>query len=142
APIELDDSLPPALSKLIMKLLAKNPDDRPQSAQAVAERLEVICERIAELEHNQRKVDRPAPIERVRTGKPTKPAMQRRWLIAAGAVGVLLLLLVVLLWAGGILRVRTPEGVLVVEVNEPRPDVYVDGTRVSVAWEQGGTKAE
>jgi serine/threonine protein kinase len=37
APREVDPSVPPGLSALIMKLLEKNPDDRPASARAVAE---------------------------------------------------------------------------------------------------------
>ena len=36
-------ALPPALSELIMRLLAKGPEDRPASAQAVAETLEGIA---------------------------------------------------------------------------------------------------
>jgi hypothetical protein len=46
-------------------------------------------------------------------------------LLLAGAVG---------LWAGGVFRLRTPEGVLVIEVNKPNPDVYVDGAKVAVTW--------
>src|SRR5262249_46427506 len=37
---------------------------------------------------------------------------------------------------------RTPEGTLVVEVNVPNPDVYVDGGKVTVRWDKGGQKAE
>jgi eukaryotic-like serine/threonine-protein kinase len=39
---ELNPDLPPALSKLVMKLLAKDPKDRPESADEVRERLERI----------------------------------------------------------------------------------------------------
>jgi serine/threonine protein kinase len=46
------------------------------------------------------------------------------------------------LWAAGVFHVRTAEGTLVVEVNEPNPDVYVDGAKVTVAWQNGGVKAE
>ena len=46
------------------------------------------------------------------------------------------------LWAAGVFRVRTADGTLVVEVNEPNPDVYVDGEKVTVAWQNGGVKAE
>jgi hypothetical protein len=46
------------------------------------------------------------------------------------------------LWAAGVFRVRTADGTLVVEVNEPNPDVYVDGEKVTVAWQNGGVRAE
>ncbi|HEV3445082.1 MAG TPA: serine/threonine-protein kinase [Gemmataceae bacterium] len=42
-PHELQSGLPPALSKLIMDLLAKEPGERPASAQAVVETLEHIA---------------------------------------------------------------------------------------------------
>jgi predicted Ser/Thr protein kinase len=42
-PAELDPSLPPALSDLIMRLLAKKPVERPPSAQAVADELAAIA---------------------------------------------------------------------------------------------------
>ena len=65
----------------------------------------------------------------------------KRWLIGAGvAAGVLLL--GVLLWAV-VVRVKTADGsVLVVEVNEPNADVFVDGDKVTVTWGEGGKKGE
>jgi formylglycine-generating enzyme required for sulfatase activity/predicted Ser/Thr protein kinase len=46
------------------------------------------------------------------------------------------------LWAAGVIRLRTSEGILVVEVNEPNSDVFVDGEQVTVTWDAGGHKAE
>jgi hypothetical protein len=68
------------------------------------------------------------------------PSSKRNWLIGGGiAVGALL----IGLWgAGGVLRVRTPEGTLVLKVNVPNPDVYVDGEKVKVSWDKGGKEAE
>ncbi len=37
---------------------------------------------------------------------------------------------------------RTADGILVVRVNEPSPDLYVDGEKVTVVWQDGGVKAE
>jgi hypothetical protein len=37
---------------------------------------------------------------------------------------------------------KIKEGILVVEVNEPNPDVYVDGDKVRVTWANGGKQAE
>ena len=45
-------------------------------------------------------------------------------------------------WAGGVPRVRIAGGILVVQVNAPSPDLYVDGEKVSVVWQDGGVKAE
>ncbi len=67
-----------------------------------------------------------------------QPSSKRRLLIAAGV----LLLGLVGLWAGGVFRVKTPEGTLVVQVNAPNPDVYVDGRKVTVSWDEGGKRAE
>jgi FKBP-type peptidyl-prolyl cis-trans isomerase len=53
-----------------------------------------------------------------------------------------LLVSLVGLWAVGVFRVRTPEGILVVDVNEPNPDVFVDGEKVVVTWANGGKRAE
>src|SRR5262249_42862104 len=39
-------------------------------------------------------------------------------------------------------QAKIKDGILVVEVNEPNPDVYVDGDKVTVAWGNGGTKTE
>ncbi len=37
---------------------------------------------------------------------------------------------------------RTADGILVIEVNEPDPDLYVDGEKVTITWQNGGVKAE
>jgi formylglycine-generating enzyme required for sulfatase activity len=58
-----------------------------------------------------------------------------------GVVAALLLAGVAGLWAGGVFRLRTAEGILVVEVNEKNPDVYVDGERMTVTWGEGGKSA-
>src|SRR5438270_13166155 len=71
-----------------------------------------------------------------------KPPPWRKWLIGgASAAGVLLLGLLGL-WAGGVIRLKTPEGTLVVKVNVANPDVYVDGRKITVRWDKGGKKAE
>ena len=52
-----------------------------------------------------------------------------------------MLLLGVLLWAA-VVRVKTADGsVLVVEVNEPNADVFVDGDKVTVTWGEGRRRA-
>jgi hypothetical protein len=46
------------------------------------------------------------------------------------------------LLAGGVFKVKTKDGILVVEVNEPNSEVYVDGERVTLSWDSSGKKAE
>ena len=58
----------------------------------------------------------------------------------AGA-GVAMLLALVILWA--VFRVKTADGsILVIEVNEPNADVFVDGEKVAVTWDKGSKRAE
>jgi hypothetical protein len=59
------------------------------------------------------------------------------------------LLLVSLLFVGLVtlsavivFRLKTNEGILVVEVNEPNAEVFVDGNKATVTWADGGKKAE
>jgi serine/threonine protein kinase len=75
---------------------------------------------------------------------PPGPPVWRRPAVRIGA-GVALLVLATLggLWAAGVFRVKTADGsVLIVEVNEPNPDVYVDGEKITVTWGGGGKRAE
>ncbi|HEY7329150.1 MAG TPA: family 16 glycoside hydrolase [Gemmataceae bacterium] len=70
----------------------------------------------------------------------------RKWLMGGGiALGVLLLTLLGM-WASGMfqgkVKVKTEDGILVLEVNEPNPVVLVDGQTVTVSWLNGGRKAE
>jgi WD40 repeat protein len=83
--------VPPVLSDLIMRLLAKKPGDRPPSAQAVVDALQAITQ-------DQTTVLRPAataPRSAVKR-KATAPAVElapppvrRRWVVPAGAALVL-----------------------------------------------------
>jgi WD40 repeat protein len=118
-PRELEPALPKALSDLILRLLARDPADRPSSAHAVAQTLAHIAEDLA---------------------RPAAAVRSRRWWPAAGIAAALAAVLIGL-WAGGVIRLRSPDGILVVEVNEPNPDVFVDGDRMTVAWDKGGKKA-
>jgi WD40 repeat protein len=72
-----------------------------------------------------------------RAGRRRIPAWA--WLVGAGG-GVALLLAV--LWAVGVFRVNTKDGVYEVEVNEPNADVFVDGEKTTVTWNNGGKQAE
>ena len=83
--------------------------------------------------------------ETIQTADATGDEGQSKRRIGIGlAVGVacVLLSIAIGLWAGGVIRVRTADGILVIKVNEPNPDLYVDGEKVTVTWQNGGMKAE
>jgi formylglycine-generating enzyme required for sulfatase activity/serine/threonine protein kinase len=145
APHELEPNVPPALSKLIQELLAKDPAKRPESAQAVAEALARMAVAVQPFVPSTEAVDSP-PRHSDSTTQPTQALksptnIKRRWLIGAG-VAACGLLAFTLLWAGGVIRVKTTEGIVVIYVNEPNPDVYVDGEMITVTWDNGGRIAQ
>jgi serine/threonine protein kinase len=85
--------------------------------------------------------DLPPPEKASGAGKPPKPWFWSNHPVGTG-VACALLTIAIGLWAGGLIRVRTADGILVVQVNEPNPDLYVDGEKVTIAWQNGGVKAE
>ena len=123
---EVNPEIPDWLADIIVKLLAKDPDDRYASAAQVATVLEG---RLAELQ-------RPMP---TRIEAPTlaiaAPPPRRR---LATAAFVILGVLAVLGWTEAtavtnvsellatILRIKTAEGTLLVQVDDPAVDVSVD----------------
>jgi hypothetical protein len=128
APHELCPEVPPALSALIMSLLAKNPDDRPATARAVADALAAISEGGAP-------VELPSPFAElspvsvtsvlhgsaaaVPVGLPLRGAAgrgRRAWWIAAGLV---CLAVAVALGAWARTAAGRGQGDLVVEADGP-----------------------
>ncbi len=157
---EVRPDVPEELSAVVAKMLAKAPAERYQEPKEVAaalapfsrsgakpagaessvkpaasarqetqlERSSVVAEGLKEATH--------------RTPRPsaTKPAVRKWWPIGVG-VGVAVLLGLVIL--GVVIHLKNKDGTnLVVEVNEPNADVFVDGEKVTVTWDEGGKKAE
>jgi hypothetical protein len=139
--------VPARLSELIARLHAKDPADRPTSAQEVAD---VLAERLMDLSepHTLRfrathEAGRSGQrIGGVTTPYPASPRARfgrRRWLWAAAAV---LFLLVAGLGVseatgvsdvrGTVIRLFSPDGTLVVEVDDPGVSVTVDGGDVVI----------
>jgi hypothetical protein len=92
--------------------------------------------------------DAAPPTKKAKKGRATAkpepaPWWKRRAVLAAGGAGVALVLALAILSAAGVFRLKTADGtILIVEVNEPNPDVFVDGEKVTVTWDAGGKKAE
>ena len=126
---EVNPDVPEALCRVIERLHAKKPADRPASAQEVAD---LLAEMLAGLQ-GQGPAAPPA-----RPADPGRVGSCRRWLWAAAAV----VLLVAGLGVGeatGVTDVRgtairlfSPDGTLVVEVDDPGVSVSVDGADVVI----------
>ena len=91
--------------------------------------------------------DATAPIPAVKKAKRGRVVAAanrppKSFVIGAGVTVCLLLAALGILWAGGVFKVKTADGILVVQVNEPNAEVFVDGDRMTVSWDDGGTKAE
>jgi hypothetical protein len=124
-PCEVESTLPPALSDLILKLLAKEPGDRPPSAQAVAEALERMA----------REPAAPGAVRRV-SGK--------KWFLLAGvAAGILLVGLIGLagLWLSGVFKVKTNPGTIVPEDDQrfTAGSVWMGKRTYREGWYKGAT---
>ena len=131
---ENNPEIPNWLAAIIEKLLAKDPDDRFQSAAEVAELLSKC------LSHLQDPGSTPfpgtiPPLKR----QPAKAARpQRPWLVAA----LILIAVGMMLGAteatgvtnvsGTVVRIVTGEGTLVVEVDDPTVEVTLDGEELSI----------
>jgi hypothetical protein len=63
------------------------------------------------------------------------------WLWQAAAVGVLLLALIAV-WATGVLKIKTPEGYIVLSDLPDQATVLVDGKKATVRWPDGDGPAE
>jgi hypothetical protein len=114
-PQQLNQGLPPALCDLLLCLLAKQPDERPESAQRVVETLTAIT-------HGQAPaVGLPAP----RIAPAALPRRRRHYLVAAA-------LLLGLLGVAGyllgpiVIRFVCNEGELVISIDDPQIQAIID----------------
>jgi anti-sigma factor RsiW/antitoxin (DNA-binding transcriptional repressor) of toxin-antitoxin stability system len=129
-PVEsLRRELPAPLVALVKRMLAKSPNDRPQTPKEVADALAPFA----------RAAIGPADAETLAmSALPPPPAPpRRRWVIPATAAAGLALLGFGL-WAGSVFKPKSTDGLVVVEVNEPNAAVFVDGEPTAVTWASGG----
>jgi hypothetical protein len=131
---EVNPDIPEGLCRVIARLHAKSPADRPASAQEVAD---LLAELLAKLNQGGPRLADGTSVGpgRARQAGPTR----RRWLCAAAAL-VLLCVGLGLSEATGVTNVRgtvirllSPEGTLVVEIDDPGVSVTVDGGDVVIS---------
>ncbi len=152
---ERRSDVPKPLSDLVDRMLAKNPADRPQSPLQVAELLEPFAtsqSTIAEPvevpvdpgpESGGISIVVPAPVRPIKKPNRLRAALQVLlqqwrsstrppwfWPVVGGGAAALLLLVVFA--ALGIMKVRTPEGTIVIENVPADAEVLVDGNKVKL----------
>ncbi|QDU94037.1 WD40 repeat domain-containing serine/threonine protein kinase [Lignipirellula cremea] len=128
---EVRSTLHPSFCKLVRELLEKDPADRPQSAQEVADTLAAIKEVLTAGAPQSMKAGPPTP-KLARQGAPAGSARKssgskRVWLAGLG-----LLALAGLLAAGIVLNLKTPAGMIVLEIDDPNAIgsvVTIDGDK-------------
>jgi Protein kinase domain len=164
-PSEFRADLDVQMEAICLKALAKAPEDRFASCRAFADALQnwqtlrdsPDPKGVAALVEPAPQPVAAAPtVSLVRKGTTLSPdvpgeespleeleAAGRRWqFLGVIAAAVVVLALAIWLVVGVVIKVMTTEGVLVVEVNEPNAEVFVDGKKVTVTWGDGGKKAE
>jgi serine/threonine protein kinase len=130
---EINPDIPEPLCQLIGRLHAKKPADRPASATEVADLLTAM---LADLNFGRSLLPNgtSVPQSRARQSRPGR----RKWLWAAAALGLLTAGLGlgeatgVVNMSGTVLHLPSPEGTLVVEVDDPGVSVTVDGADVVI----------
>ncbi len=124
--------IPAWLAAIIMRLLSKHPSDRYESASAVAE---LLGQCLAHVQGSDRSAP---PALLARPGLVAPRVARRRWVLSGLlATAASLILGIVGLAAAGpnevlnllatIIRIKTPEGTLVVEVDDPATHLTIDG---------------
>jgi serine/threonine protein kinase len=130
---EVNPDVPEALCRLIERLHAKKPADRPASAREVADLLAGL---LADLQGQGLRVlsSEAAPLP----APPRRTVSPRPWLWAAAALALLVAGLGlgeatgVTDVRGTVVRLFSPDGTLVVEVDDPGVSVAVDGADVVI----------
>jgi WD40 repeat protein len=129
---EINPRIPDWLVEIMNRLHAKEPARRFQSAAEVAT---VFAECLAQVQTPT--VPRPAASSFWPTAlgprQGIKPKADRRWPRIAWAAALLICTLGLVAWAATVFRIRTPDGTLVVEVNDPDVQVTVDGQDVIIS---------
>src|SRR5205085_2891991 len=127
---EVRPDVPAGLAAVAAKMMAKAPADRFPTPRGVADALVPFFRNpaggVAEVFRSAATSIEPA------AAPPPAPAHRRpRWGIPVLAAALALAGLIGM-WVGGVFRVQTPAGVLVVAVDEEGAEVVIDGQTVTV----------
>jgi formylglycine-generating enzyme required for sulfatase activity/serine/threonine protein kinase len=128
-PAAVNPEVPPALSDLVMRLLAKKPEQRPESAQTVAATLQDIEGQTATWKSRPQPKPRPGqeagtvqmPAARPQLGRFGKKRRPWLWLVAAGVLGLGMVAAIILFW-------RTSTGTVRIESDDPSVEIVFDQT--------------
>jgi len=141
-PVSLNSEVPTELSDLVMHLLAKKPEDRPESAKAVVESLQEIEGQTAETTAVPGRKTKTAQMTaapggktgqvkkgggtkqteaaRTQVGEPAKRRLPLLWLVGGGVLGLgVLAAAVILFW-------QTPYGAVRIESDDPNVEIVFD----------------
>ncbi len=156
---QLVPGLPPELARLVHRLLAKYPNQRPQSAAEVYRELVALEKRLQASPKSQAvpapppPPGQPAPAQSPPSASPPAPPgpfpqpplhprrkpLSRRidpltwFLFLAGGMAALVLLAMM-----AVFFLRTDKGVIRVEINDPQVEVQLKGTNITLRGVQGG----
>ncbi len=137
---EVNSDVPPWLAEIIGKLHARNPAERFQTAAEVAD---LLSRHLAEV---QQGLPASAPIVTPPASQPAPRPSQlfrkRTWAVAATLLLPLIAGFFVVTEATGVtnvseyiatvLRIKTPDGTLVIETDDPAIEVMVDGEDIKI----------
>ncbi len=155
-PLEsLRPDVPPGLAALVARMLAKDPDQRPQTPKEVAEALAPYGKAGAGRAEPDKSVSgksamrkspaswgtsnatsariKESPFEALEEGPASHPSAKRptRWLVPV--VGAASVLLAVSVLAGVLLTIKTKDGVVTLQVDPPDAEVTVEEGRITVS---------
>ncbi len=134
APIKINKALPMELSKLVMKLLQKDPAKRTGSAAEVVQAIQAIETELAWQKMQKTKTEamakgEPSPargrVAPAATGRSRGSARRPVALFAVGLIAVFAVFCLVLA-GGGIFYWQTNNGIVVIEINDPEIQVSFD----------------
>jgi Leucine-rich repeat (LRR) protein len=122
--------LPEELSALVMRLLSKDPEERPDSAAAVAEVLQTLEMKLVRPKESAATV----VLGGAGATRPPAPPSRRSFTRAAAAAAIAATVLLPLgyLYGGLIWRIATNQGELVIESNDPNIEVTIKGPAATV----------
>jgi serine/threonine protein kinase len=127
APDQLNHSLTPVFSEFVLKLLAKDPQDRPASAMAVFRALDTP-QSVFEIETGQ-EIAQPQSVVGTDVGDQRPPRRNGPFALVATAI---FFAAFSYLYGAQVFRILTNQGIVVITVNDPQIEVTVKDTSIIV----------